>query len=126
MVAGRARGGGENASGDEPAPAIERYRQGLPVIDLYIERGTERVPGDGRFYIVYQGAVVAGFRGLKAAQRCYQERQRAIGYVPPPVQTPSADERLRNEDLERDLLRSASYWAESHRHGSGGGKLRHR
>ena len=113
-------------SGEPTAPATERYRQGLPVIDLYIERATGRVPCDGRFHVVYQGEILSSFRSLRAAQRCYHERQEALGYVPPPIETPSVEERLRNEDLERDLLRSASYWAESHRHSSGGGKLRHR
>ncbi len=114
------------SSSDTPALATERYRQGLPVIGLYIERGTGRVPGDGRYHVLHQEAVIGSFRSLRGAQRCYHEQQKLIGYVPPPCILPSVDERLRNEDLELDLMRSASYWAESHRFGGGGGKLRHR
>ena len=103
-----------------------RYRQGLPGIDLYIERGTDRVPADGRFYIVLRGETVGSFRSLRAALRRYREQQGLLGYAPPSGEGATAFERLRHEDLERDLLRSASYWAESHRFTGGGGKLRHR
>jgi hypothetical protein len=111
----------------EPAAhAAVRYRQGIPAIDLFIERGTERVPADGRYHVVQAGEVVGSYRGLKAAQRRYRQQLDAIGYVPAPRAELSTDEQLRREDLERDLLRSASFWAESYRHGGGGGKLRHR
>jgi hypothetical protein len=113
-------------SSNSPAPATDRYRQGMPVIDLYIERGTERVPADGGYHVLHEGELVGSFRSLRAAQRDYHHRQETLGYSPPPCVLPSIEERLRNEDLERDLMRSASYWAESHRFGGGGGKLRHR
>lgn len=111
---------------DSAAPASERYRQGLPGIDLYIERSTERVPADGWFHVLLCGEVLGSFRTLRSAQRCYRQQQDALGYLPPVCESPSADELLRREDLERDLLRSASYWAESHLFSGGGGKLRHR
>ncbi len=108
------------------APLGGRYKQGVPAIDLFIERDTERVPCDHRYHVVERGAVVASFRTLRAAQRRYQERLQALNYTPAPAEQVSVDERLRKENLERDLLRSASYWAESYRYGGGGGKLRHR
>jgi hypothetical protein len=113
-------------SPDSLVPDVERYRQGVPAIDLYIERGTERVPMDRRYHVLETGQLVGSFRGLRAAQRCYQERLAALNYVPERADTPSTEEQLRRENLERDLLRSASYWAESYRHSGGGGKLRHR
>jgi len=113
-------------SPDPVVPDSERYRQGVPAVDLYIERGTERVPSDRRYHVLEAGAVVGSFRGLRAAQRCYQLRLAALNYVPERSDTPSTEEQLRRENIERDLLRSASYWAESYRHGGGGGKLRHR
>src|SRR4051812_24109170 len=106
--------------------AGERYRQGIPAIDLYIERGTERVPPDGRYHVVHGGKVVGSYRGLRGAQACYRNRLAESGYVPAPSPQLSADEQLRHENIERDLLRSASFWAESHRYGGGGGRLRHR
>jgi hypothetical protein len=114
------------ASSDLGAPAAERYRQGIQAIDLFIERGTERVPADRRYHLVRQGTIVASFRTLRGAQRCYRQLLEASGYVPAPQAGLSADEQIRHENLERDLLRSASFWAESHRYSGGGGKLRHR
>ncbi|HLZ72361.1 MAG TPA: hypothetical protein VKV26_20855 [Dehalococcoidia bacterium] len=108
------------------APLGGRYKQGVPAIDLFIERGTERVPCDHRYHVVERGAVIASFSTLRAARRQYQERLLAANYTPTPAEPISAEERLRKENLERDLLRSASYWAESYRYGGGGGKLRHR
>jgi hypothetical protein len=104
----------------------ERYRQGIPAIDLYIERGTERVPADGRYHVVHAEQVVGSYRGLRGAQACYRSRLAASGYVPAAPPRLSAEEQLRHENIERDLLRSASFWAESHRYGGGGGRLRHR
>jgi|SRR5579883_322686 hypothetical protein len=106
--------------------SLERYRQGIPAIDLYIERGTERVPADGRYHVTLQGAVVGSFRSLKGAQSCYRRKLHESGYTPQPQPQMSAEEQLRHENIERDLLRSASFWAESHRYGAAGGRLRHR
>lgn len=114
------------ASSNTLVPAAGRYKQGVPAIDLFIERGTDRVPQDQRFHVIETGAVIGSFRTLRAAQRLYQERLTALHFAPTPAAVISTDEQLRRENLERDLLRSASYWAESYRHGAGGGKLRHR
>ncbi len=114
------------ASQHSAAPLGGRYKQGVPAIDLYIERDTERVPADHRYHVVERGVVVASYRTLRAAQRRYHERLLAANYTPAPAEQVSAEERLRTENLERDLLRSASYWAESYRYGGGGGRLRHR
>ena len=113
----------QSQASSQPA---ERYRQGIPAIDLYIERCTERTPADGRYHVLKDGVVVGSFRGLKGAQACYRSRLEASGYTPTPLPQRSTEEQIRHENIERDLLRSASFWAESYRHGSGGGKLRHR
>ena len=107
-------------------PQTERYRQGVPALDLYIERATERVPADGRYHVVVGDVVAGSFRSLRGAQLCYRRQQELLGFVPAAVASGAADERLRREDLERDLLRSASFWAESHKYSNGGGRLRHR
>src|SRR5579871_3021661 len=110
--------GVEDAMAIDAGGAGERYRQGVPALDLYIERGTERVPNDRRYHVVHQGDLVGSFRNLRAAQLCYKRKQDALGFVvtPEPIAT---DELLRREDLERDLLRTASFWAESHRFAAG-------
>jgi hypothetical protein len=107
-------------------PQADRYRQGVAALDLFIERWTDRVPADGRYHVVVAGNVVGSFRSLRGAQHCYRRQQDVLGFVPAPAPSGTAAERLRREDLERDLLRSASFWAESHKYSSGGGRLRHR
>lgn len=43
------------------------YRYGYDEIDLYVEQGTERVPDDGRYYLVVRGQAIESEGNLKRA-----------------------------------------------------------
>lgn len=43
------------------------FKHGHEELDLWVEEGTERVPHDGRFYIVKDGVVAQGFADAKKA-----------------------------------------------------------
>lgn len=49
------------------------YRQYNQRANLSIENGTGAVPLDGKYYVINDGNLVRGFRGLKAAQELYQK-----------------------------------------------------
>ena len=58
------------------------FRQTLPQADLTIEEGTERVPDDGRYYVLYEGAVLAGYGTLRGTVNRYRREIDALGIVP--------------------------------------------
>ena len=101
------------------------FRQGFPAIDLFVEKGTARVPDDGKFHVIYQGEIRASFRGKSRAITEYKRIIEEIGYTPPKPKQEDKSKILARESIERDLDRIASYWdrAESYRTG---GKLRYR
>src|SRR5512135_3169520 len=44
------------------------YKYGYEEVDLYVEQGTDRVPDDGRFYLVLRGQAIESEGNLKRAQ----------------------------------------------------------
>lgn len=78
----------------------EPYRQVLPELKLSIERLTESVPPDGRWYLLKAGETVRRFRSLKAAQAAWREIIRESGWKPKPRELDVADLR-RREQIER-------------------------
>lgn len=98
----------------------ERYRQFIPSLDIAIERNTEQVPQDNKYYLVIGGKIVAAFRSLKKAQAAFQEAVRATGYTPErPETTPRA---ASEQAIERYLDAKELYWAESYKYRTKGGK----
>jgi len=61
------------------------YRQSLTGHDLSVEEGTEKVPDDGHYYVLFQGEQKGRFRSLKQATKRYDENQ---GDVEPAVRGP--------------------------------------
>ena len=104
----------------------ERYIQRLPALNLAIKRNTPDVPPDGRYYVLLDGTTLGVFPNLKRAQERYRQHIAETGYRAPAPDPLSKDELVRREDLERDMQRTANYWADSHQHRGGGGKLRYR
>ncbi|MGE0230083.1 MAG: hypothetical protein AB7U23_16405 [Dehalococcoidia bacterium] len=47
------------------------YRQGIPGLGVSIEQATERVPADGRYYVISQGVIQRGYRSLRDATLAY-------------------------------------------------------
>jgi len=83
----------------------ETYKYGYAEDDLYVERGTDRVPCDGLFYLVRSGQVGEGFDSLKRAlARLSQLRAFGSGVEPA---TP-ADRALQREMTDRFLRESSN------------------
>lgn len=62
------------------------YKHGYDDIDLYVEQGTERVPDDGRYYMVLRGQVIENEPNLK----------RALGRLQQLRMNPPTDEAIQN------------------------------
>ncbi len=92
------------------------YRQGLPTLDLYIERGTDRTPRPGLYYVFLQGAVIGHSRTLQGAQQLYQQQKETLGYQPPTCAAPDVRQALIQETQDDYLDRADAHWARSAQH----------
>lgn len=102
---------------------MELYRQSIPAIGLSLERSTERVPGDGYFYVLLKGEIKGRFRTKSSALGMYSAILEKSGYKPPPVEA-AAD--ISRETVEQYLDDLEAYWSESHQHRRRGGKAMYR
>lgn len=95
------------------------YKRELPQLQLSIERATEDVPNDGRFYLVRQGKIIADFPTEKSALKEYSKILEEIGFQPQEIKgkkmTPS------EEWLESYFYAKEMYWGESHKYTEKGG-----
>ncbi len=82
------------------------YREGIPALRLSLEQGTDVVPNDGQWHIVFDGEVVASFASEKKARAEYRQR-RDLLVAETGFQTsfrlPTSEEVLRREALDREL-----------------------
>jgi hypothetical protein len=58
------------------------YRQVHPRADMSIECNTDKVPNDGKYYVITNGEIIGKFRGLKSAIACYQKLVDEIALPP--------------------------------------------
>ena len=79
---------------------VEPYRQTLPALKLSIERHTDAVPHDGRWYLLRDGAELGSYRSLKAAQEAWREVVAQSDWKPPPREVDTEEVR-RREQMER-------------------------
>ena len=93
------------------------YRHSLPALDLSIERNTNLVPPDGKFYIVHKGTVIANFPTKKKADERFYEMVKESGYKPEPI----AEKVIKEGSNERYLRSKDLFWAEGPKYKSKGG-----
>lgn len=60
----------------------------LPGHDLSIEQGTEKVPDDGLYYVVFRGEQKGRFRSLKQATKSYDAIKATLNIVPALTSSP--------------------------------------
>ena len=92
----------------------------IPDVQLSIEKDTDAVPNDGKYYVVHEGEVKGTFRSMKPAQKLFGDLVREIGYTPStkPAKKKSASEMATDRYLEAKDF----YWADSYKHRGGGGR----
>jgi hypothetical protein len=103
---------------------MEPYRQVIAVLDLAIERGTKRVPGDGYFYVVLKGEILGRYRTLKAALQRYKGILSEHGWKPEPAGARPVDPAT--QAVERYMDSLETYWDSAHQHRRRGGKTMYR
>ena len=98
----------------------DTYRQYIPDLQLSIERGTDAVPKDGKFYVIREDRVLGSFRSLKQAQELFKGIVRETGYKPQPANT--VPKSAAQVDVDRYLETKDLYWGDSYKHRGGGGR----
>ena len=100
-------------------PKSDPYRQYIPDLHLSIERNTQIVPGDGKYYVLKEGQVLGEFRSLKQAQTLFKQVVEEQNYAPTPSLPTKSVSEMQNE---RYMEAKSFYWANSHKHRGGGGR----
>ncbi len=98
----------------------ESYKHFVPGAGLSIERYTDAVPKDGKYYLLRNGEISQAFKSLKLAEQRFREMLREIEYTPEPV---ASSARTQGEmHVDRYLDAKDMYWATSYMHKARGGR----
>jgi len=104
-------------------PMSDYYKRELPQLQLSIERDTENVPNDGRFYLVRRGKIIADFSTEKSALKKYREILEEVRFQPQEIETKKM--RPSEQWLESYFYAKEMYWGESHKYTEKGGPGRY-
>lgn len=100
------------------------YKRKIPEIGLSLERDTNNVPNDGRFYIVRDGELVDSYPSERRALTRFRELVEKSGFKPKAID-PEEKKRAVIEDRRDQYFRAKDlYWSESHRYKEKGGRGR--
>lgn len=102
--------------------ANDFFRMNLPDLALSIEQNTENVPQDGRFHVIHNGVDLGSYPNLKRAREHFQKIKDAAGFQAPGAEPPGGAGAANKEHIERLLDAASSYWSQSHKFRSGGGR----
>lgn len=86
---------------------------------LSVEKATDRVPDDGKYYLLDGSDVVGMFATKKTAITRFRELLKQKQYTPPPKEDSDIDPKA--EDLENYFRAKDLYWGRSHDFASRGG-----
>lgn len=98
----------------------ESYKHFVPHAGLSIERYTDAVPKDGKYYLIRNGEITHVFKSRKLAEQRFREMLKEMDYTPEPT---AAATRTQGEmHVERYLDAKDMFWATSYLHRSRGGR----
>lgn len=95
-----------------------RFRYTAMGTTLTVEKCTENVPDDGRYYLLDDGQALETFSSRKKAVARFRELLKERGYQPPewePNEVNPFDETLRGLDVAKEV-----YWHYASRYRTGG------
>jgi len=96
------------------------YKHYIPEIKLSIEKNTENVPDDGRFYVIKDGNIIQSFRSKKHAEERFKQLVKESGFKPERQHYKRANPS--DETVERNLIAKAIFWAEGPKYKKKGGR----
>src|SRR2546429_7683666 len=96
--------------------AVSRFKQGVPTLQLSMERGTSEVPSDGRYYVLLQGKILFSSVSQRKALQFYgQERNKLYELYGRP-KSPAIDRKrwLQDQRVTSDIQAMRSEWLKAH------------
>jgi len=96
------------------------YRRSLPQINLSIERNTDKVPCDGKYYLFKDGVILKIYCSKAKADEHFKKIVDESGYKPPKVEPSNQT----NEALDRFLSDRIIFHAEGAKYRGKGGRGR--
>ncbi len=96
------------------------YRRSIPQINLSIERNTDKVPCDGKYYLFKDGVIIKVCRSKAKADELFKKIVDESGYKPPKIDISNYS----NEALDRFLRDRIIFHAEGAKYNSRGGRGR--
>jgi hypothetical protein len=98
------------------------YRRFLPQLNLSIERNTDKVPCDGKYYLLKDGEIVKIFRSQVKADQEFQKMVEESGFKPKTPENIPLDQS--NEALDRFFRDRIIFHAEGAKYRGRGGRSR--
>lgn len=89
-------------------PSSGYYRQSRPGAPVSLERGTNRVPLDGKYYLLKHDKVVASFKSLRQGEAAFREALKEFP-LETPQGMPQRDRQIEEWLAWRELDKAASY-----------------
>lgn len=89
------------------------YKEATPAFELSVEMGTDSVPDDGQYHVLFQGRIIASAPTQKKGIALYKaQRERLLqeGWELPRRLKPDAEEILAKQRFESDMLAMRSDW----------------
>ncbi len=95
-----------------PANEDMRFKQGVPTLELSIERGTSAVPADGKYHVTLRGQIIFSSRSQKKALAFYRTEREKLFEVHGRPEPPQLDREqwLREERVSGDIRAMHSEW----------------
>ena len=84
------------------------YRHSIPKLGFSIERYTDLVPGDGRFYVLHKGKIVKSYRSRSKAEEYLYQFVKESEYELKSVPIKIVD--ALNEDTSRYFRKKSTLW----------------
>jgi len=98
------------------------YRRSLPQINLSIERNTNKVPCDGKYYLFKDGVILKIYRSRSKADEHFQQIVDESGFKPQKLEKETVDQT--NETLDRFLRDRIIFHSEGAKYRGRGGRGR--
>jgi len=99
----------------------ESYKHYIPDIGLAIERNTDNIPSDGKYYLLLNGEIISIYGTLKMAELAFKQKLDEIGYKPKPRKNVKSKAQ---QNIDSYLDSKDIFWAEGpiSSRGRGGGR----
>src|SRR5947209_6318981 len=89
-------------------------RQGIPAVNIFLERDTDRTPDRTKYYVFSGSEILAAYKSKRRALQIYKEAVAASGYMPPKTEEIAVEgdglNSIQRDRLDHGFEQSEVYW----------------